>query len=424
MLRVSMKAMMRAIARLEERGRRATLLGIGPMSETVIEAALRLAGEKDFPVMFIASRNQVDSDEFGRGYVRRWNQADFAGAVRDAAGRVGFDGLCHVCRDHGGPWQRDKERADRLPPDEAMDIAKRSFVADMKAGFDLLHIDPTKDPHAGPVMPLALVLDRTVELIAHVESERIRLGLPEIAYEVGTEETNGGLTGESAYADFIERLARRLNAQNLPLPLFIVGQTGTLTRLTENVGRFDPRAARTLSEIARSHGVGLKEHNGDYLSDAMLAMHPGLGVSAVNVAPEFGVVETVAFLALSETEQRLAALGLLGESSSFGSALSLSAVRSERWRKWLVGVDAAKPVEEALSDKSMADLITRVGGHYCFDHPDVRKAMDAMAANLASLGIKPARLVLGAIQRAIGRYADCFGLEGLTGEIRGELAAG
>lgn len=39
------------------------MIGIGPMSHTLIKASMLLAKEKDFPLMFIASRNQVDADE-------------------------------------------------------------------------------------------------------------------------------------------------------------------------------------------------------------------------------------------------------------------------------------------------------------------------------------------------------------------------
>ena len=50
----------------------------------------------------------------------------------------------YLCRDHGGPWQRDKERKDHLPEEEAMRLGKISYVYDLENGFDLLHIDPTK----------------------------------------------------------------------------------------------------------------------------------------------------------------------------------------------------------------------------------------------------------------------------------------
>ena len=68
-------------------------------------------------------------------------------ALQSIADEAGFDGLYYVCRDHGGPWQRDKERSDKLPTAQAMAVGKESYLEDLLAGFDLLHIDPTKDPH-------------------------------------------------------------------------------------------------------------------------------------------------------------------------------------------------------------------------------------------------------------------------------------
>ena len=417
MLHISINEMMRAFNVLESQGCRASLLGIGPMSKPVIEAALELAEEKDFPVMFIASRNQIDSDEFGRGYVCNWNQADFVNAVRDIAKKINFGGLYYICRDHGGPWQRDRERSGKLSASEAMEIAKRSFLADLKAGFDLLHIDPTKDPHAKDIVPMESVLERTVELIEYVEKERKKLDLPEVAYEVGTEETNGGLTSEETYSDFIKRLVQMLSEKNLPLPLYIVGQTGTLTRLTENVGRFNPQFARKLSDIAKSYGVGLKEHNGDYLSDDILLMHPGLGITAVNVAPEYGVAETAAYLTLAEVERKYYDLGMVDDASLFVKTLRDETIRNERWRKWLVGDDALKPVDEVIKNSEMADTIMRVGGHYSFDIPAVEKEKTKLFDNLSSCGLNPQQLVIDSIKRSIGRYVECFGLEGLTAGI-------
>lgn len=79
------------------------------------------------------------------------------------------------------------------------------------------------------------MLSRTVELIRFCEEYRKANNLKEFFYEVGTEETNGGLTDVSAYEGFIIELNKRLAAESLPQPLFIVGQTGTLTRLTKTL---------------------------------------------------------------------------------------------------------------------------------------------------------------------------------------------
>ncbi len=69
--------MMRASEKLKKQGQRFTHLGIGPMSENLLRAALELSKEKDFPLILIASRNQVDGDEFGGGYVCGFDQKRF-----------------------------------------------------------------------------------------------------------------------------------------------------------------------------------------------------------------------------------------------------------------------------------------------------------------------------------------------------------
>ena len=208
---ITIRQMTEAARRLNEKGDKFSLIGIGPMSKTLLRAVLELADEKDFPIMLIASRNQVDSDEFGHGYVCDWDQDRFVADVVKIQEEIGFKGLCYLCRDHGGPWQRDEERKAGLPVDEAMELCIRSYKHDIDSGFDLLHIDPTKDPEfAMGTVPFDIVIDRTVEIMAELESYRKEKGLPEIGYEAGTEETNGGLTSVDAFSDFIDTLVARL----------------------------------------------------------------------------------------------------------------------------------------------------------------------------------------------------------------------
>jgi D-tagatose-1,6-bisphosphate aldolase subunit GatZ/KbaZ len=415
--KITVAKMMQAIYKMEEKeARRCTMLGIGPMSEPVIRASFELAKEKKFPLLFIASRNQIDARKFGGGYVRGWDQKDFVKALQSIADEAGFDGLYYVCRDHGGPWQRDKERSDKLPTAQAMAVGKESYLEDLLAGFDLLHIDPTKDPHIDGIIPMDIVLERTVELIEYVETERKARGLAPISYEVGTEETNGGLTSDEAYATFIRTLSARLSEKGLPMPVFIVGQTGTLTRMTENVGKYNTDAAMWLSSDARKFGVGLKEHNGDYLCDELLYLHPVMGVTATNVAPEYGVAETAAYLELAKVENFLVKQGK-AQPSGFVAALREASVRCERWRKWMVGADTQKSVDEVLRDDAMTDLITRTGGHYTFEEPQVKAALGKMFETLRAAGLCPERSVVDSIKRSIGRYAECFQLTGITEKI-------
>lgn len=398
---------------------KATMLGIGPMSKILIKASILLAKEKDFPLMFIASRNQVDAKELGGGYVCNWDQKGFSNAIKEIAQEVGFEGWYYLCRDHGGPWQRDKERKDHLPEKEAMELGKKSYIEDIENSFDLLHIDPTKDPYVvGKVIDVEVVLKRTIELIEFVEKERIKRGLPEISYEVGTEETNGGLTSVESYEFFIKKLMEELDKRGLPHPCFIVGQTGTLTRLTENVGNFNSKASKELAEVAKKYEVGLKEHNGDYQDEGILLAHPALGITAMNVAPEYGTVETRAYLKLTELEESLYSEGIIKNKSDLRNCIRKESVICRRWEKWMTDDTVTKTTEELLQDEETITIITDISGHYTFNNENVKIEIEKLFENLKEAGIDGEKYVIYKLQESLNRYVDTFNLTGYTSRLK------
>jgi D-tagatose-1,6-bisphosphate aldolase subunit GatZ/KbaZ len=418
MQKMNMREVIDKMFILEETGFHTTLLGIGPMSRNLIVASLELAKEKDFPIMFIASRNQVDAKELGGGYVCGWDQQGFKEAIAAIAKEVDFTGLYYLCRDHGGPWQRDNERNGHLPEATAMELAKQSYVEDLVNHFDLLHIDPTKDPYViGKSIAMEIVLQRTIQLIEYVEQERKLRNLPEIGYEVGTEETNGGLTSQENYEFFIQQLTHELAKRGLPNPVFIVGQTGTLTRLTENVGAFSYHSSKVLADTAKKYGVGLKEHNGDYLADYIILDHPSLSITAMNVAPEFGYIETKAYLELIRLEEKEVQNGRLEHPSNLKRVMSEEAVNSGRWKKWLIGDDIHLSVEEILEEEELVETICEICGHYTYEQEEVKQEMVVLHENMQKLGIDSNRYVLDKIKNSIDRYVQCFNLQGLTSKL-------
>lgn len=418
MNKLSIKKVVDGLLKLQDTGESATLLGIGPMSSNLLQASFELARDYDFPLMFIASRNQVDADELGGGYVNGWDQKRFHDDIRKIANQVCFDGLYYLCRDHGGPWQRDNERNAHLCEEEAMKLARQSYLADIENGFDLLMIDPTKDPfEIGKVIPLDVVLKRTVDLIAYCEKERTRLGLPEIGYEVGTEETNGGLTSTEKYHEFIEKLEKELQAKGLPMPTFIVGQTGTLTRKTEQVGTYHFQNAYNLAAMAKKYSVGLKEHNADYLDDVTLLEHIPANVTASNVAPQYGTEETRAYLKLCDVEDILKKEGLIENASDVRNTLLVKAIKTERWRKWMIGEQRNLQVDEILKDKELSLDILDIAGHYAFNDADVKRELDILYENLAKHHIDGQRFVIDHIKRPLQQYVECYNLKGVTSRI-------
>ena len=115
-----------------------TILGVGPMSVNCVDSVLELTNEYNVPIILIASRRQIDSEQFNGGYVNNWTTSQFANYVRNKDKRNNII----LARDHGGPWQNNNEIEQKKKPDQAMRSAKDSYKSDKYAGFEVQHIDP------------------------------------------------------------------------------------------------------------------------------------------------------------------------------------------------------------------------------------------------------------------------------------------
>jgi D-tagatose-1,6-bisphosphate aldolase subunit GatZ/KbaZ len=402
---------------LKAKKRPHTFLGVGPVSETVVKATIECSAKNRCPAIFIASRNQVDKNEFGGGYLMGgMNQSSFVRLIREQCEKYSYSGPLYIARDHGGPWQRDRELTEKYPVPRAMGIAKESFDADLEAGFNDLHIDPTKCPFPYTMNELVAW---TLDLLEHCESKRKALGLSAIDYEVGAEDIQGGVTTAGFFKDFIERFAESVGRKGLPLPSFIVGQTGTLTKMDSNIGRYDREMARELSTIAAAHGVGFKEHNGDYLSSAICHLHPALGITGMNVAPEFGLVETSALLELADLEEKLFKEGWVAESglSGIASLIIDKTFHATPWRKWADPAVKAMSPDAVERDRDVRKTIARVCGHYVYNDPEIERARKRLYENINAYGLieeSAERYVYSRVRASIERYIKCFNLVGVN----------
>ena len=134
----------------------------------------------------------------------------------------------------------------------------------------------------------------------------------------------------------------------------------------------------------------------------------------MNVAPEFGTVETRAYLELAKTEQRNVSAD---KCSKVTEEISKFAVKSERWRKWMVGDDAKLTVEDVLKDSELTTQITDICGHYTYEIPAVKAEISKMLANLKEIGIDGEGYVNYMLKNSIDRYAYCFNMHGLTSKL-------
>ena len=68
--------------------KKCTLLGIGPMSKNCIDVTIELANKYNVPIMLIASRRQIESNELGGGYVNNWTTEEYSEYVKKNLGEI------------------------------------------------------------------------------------------------------------------------------------------------------------------------------------------------------------------------------------------------------------------------------------------------------------------------------------------------
>ena len=368
--------------------KRVTFLGIGPMSKNCVDSTIDLSNKYNIPLMLIASRRQIDCDDFGGGYVNNWTTETFARYVSKKNKKKQI----FLCRDHGGPWQSNFEKEKKMTEKEAMNSAKKSFSRDIDSGFKILHIDTSlslNDVEKSKNKCLLRLFELYDFCFNYAKKKKKK-----IYFEIGTEDQSGS-TNTLDELDFTLFSIHKFCKKNkFPPPTFVVVQTGTKVMETRNVGSFDLplRVYDEISpeiqvpkmiEICNKHNVFMKEHNTDYLSDIALSWHPRLGIHAANVAPEFGVAETKAFLQIMEDNN------LTSQSDKF---LEL-AYNSKKWKKWMLPNTAASDRDRSI-----------IAGHYIFSTPECLELKKDVSQHLKKKKIDLDTYLCDKVKKSIFRY--------------------
>jgi D-tagatose-1,6-bisphosphate aldolase subunit GatZ/KbaZ len=411
--------LVRRIIQLRQEGVNITLLAVCPNSVAVLEAAVKVAAANNMPMLFAATLNQVDRE----GSYTGWTADGFVSQIEVFARKYAWGGPLYPCLDHGGPWLKDLHTLAGLTLQQTMDEVKQSLVACMKAGYHLLHVDPTVDRTLPPGEAIAIetVVARSVELIEHAERERERLRLPRISYEVGTEEVHGGLVDHDNFRKFIESLREGLAERGLnqAWPCFIVGKVGTDLHTTD----FDPETAQQLFDTVSPFGSLIKGHYTDWVSNPY--DYPASGVGGANVGPEFTAEEYLALADLCAKEEDLARGRGTKRPSNFMAALERAVFDSGRWQKWLQpgeypdagggdawGTDASvdsQGVWDGLTPERRSWL-TQTGARYIWTAPPVLAARETLYRNLSPVIADPHRIVVDRIARSMEKYVVAFHL--------------
>ena len=277
------------------------------MSKNVVDSIIEFDGNFGF----IPSRRQVDHNG---GYVNNWTTGEFATYV---SGRVPIE------RDHGGIGQGYKH-----------DDGIESFMHDCRY-FDKIHIDPWKE-----YQDFDKGLQETIDCINFIY---LVMEKKKIKFEVGTEESIRRFE-----VDELENLLRHLKGKLEPEIFenieYVVVQSGVGLDLGKqnNTGTFDPDRLEKMISVCKKYGKKSKEHNGDYLSNKEYKDRFDLGLDSINIAPEFGQLETLCYL-----EE-------MGEDIDEYYNICYE---SKRWEKW---------VDETFIPEDNKRELIEICGHYVF----------------------------------------------------------
>jgi len=282
---------------------------IGPMSKEIVDVILR--HDEDI-FAFIPSRRQV---EFSGGYVNSWTTETFSQYVKSI--KPNF----LICRDHAGGNQG-----------AFLDNGYDSLKFDAKY-FDMIHVDPwkyTKNIDEG--------IDLTVNYIDYALSLN-----QNIKFEIATEEAIFSFDHLMLY-HFVDCVKKRLGGKFDKVTHLVI-QSGTKLLGNNQIGDYLREKLIKQVEVGKKFDLICKEHNGDYISPLVIKEKFDLGLDCINIAPEFGYIQTCAILENLSDEKKELFFDIC--------------YKSDKWKNWV------KSDYDPFSNKE--DLI-KISGHYVFSN--------------------------------------------------------
>ena len=319
-----------------------TKIFVGPMSKNVVDAIIEVNNNSNMKIGFIPSRRQV---EYNGGYVNNWTTKSFSEYVKLQNSSIILE------RDHGGPGQGYQ-----------MDNGSKSFKVDAEH-FDIIHIDPWKKYQK--------YKDGLRETVSNINL--CHLINSSCCYEIGTEESIRYFSIEE-FRRMIADIKKLLSEEVFSKIKYAVIQSGVGLSLGEqkNIGVFNSDKLKKMVKICKEYNLYSKEHNGDYLSLIEIKNRFKLGLDAINIAPEFGQLETEVYLDIIKELEK----------SVFDEFYKIC-YKSKRWEKWIES--SFDPIQEK-------EKIIKISGHYVFANTDFiqlkNKISDALCIPVSKLDKK------------------------------------
>ena len=302
-------------------------LFVGPMSKEIVDVVVDYTDSRNRTMGLIPSRRQIENTG---GYVNNWTTDNFVNYVQEKTENV------ILVRDHGGPLQGENE-------DNGVD----SLFSDTKSGMEILHIDPWKASSN-----LDEGIAKTLELIEKCATIR-----NDVLFEIGTEAAIFPYDPQELHK-MLTVIKKALGPDFNKISHCVV-QSGVKISGLSNVGNFNPSRLQEMVKIVHDFGLLTKEHNGDYLSQKDIKKRVNLGLDSINIAPEFGVMQTRLMMEIFSDKQMKDAYE--------------TCIEKGKYKKWIPEHLAASPPK---------DLVISVAGHYSFTSEPFKSSIEKIKEGL------------------------------------------
>ena len=297
---------------------------IGPMSKNIVDTIVEFCSNTGNTIGLIPSRRQVEWDG---GYVNNWTTEEFSKYVTTLP----------LQRDHGGPGQGNND-----------DDGFESLSYDARH-FQLIHIDPWKK-----CPRYTDGLEKTIEMIKFAYNIN-----PQLIFEVGTEEAIRPFEANELNQLVVD-LQVALPKEIYERIKYLVIQSGTSLKGTDQTGDYNSDRLKQMIEVAKRHDLISKEHNGDYIPVEVIKEKFDLGLDCINIAPEFGLIETLTYLSEIKDEK------------TFDRFWQIC-YDSKRWVKWV------NPGFDPYVNK---EQLIKICGHYVLTNPEFISEIKSQFPNI------------------------------------------
>jgi hypothetical protein len=290
----------------------------GVISKNQIDSIIEYSFEHpSTEITLIPSRRQI---EYNGGYVNNWTTATFSQYIKESNLNIKIE------RDHSGPGQG-------LYDDDGYE----SLAEDCKY-FDIIHIDPWKkypNLHDG--------IQWTIDMIQYCYNLN-----PNMLYEIGTEEAIRPFSAIDLETVIIT-IKNRLDEHVFKKIKYCVVQCGNSLCNGKNSGLFDENKLTEMVTLVNRYNLISKEHNGDWVSIKTIKEKEKLGLECINIAPEFGMIESTVILDFIKKNK-----------NHYEKVYNLC-YESGKWKKW---------ISDDFDFENQKDELILITCHYIFSNDE------------------------------------------------------